>query len=108
MLNYILYANTKLDKIGLVLSDKYTFCNSSKEDLYHLFFECSRAQFFRKKFTSRRFDLGKENINVTLKEIVLGLPNRIDIINYLLIVGKLCIWQCKACIYPDFAMLSST
>ena len=28
VLNYILYTNTKLYKIGLVLSDKRTFCNS--------------------------------------------------------------------------------
>ena len=43
-LNYILYTNTKLYKIGLALSDKCTFCNSLKEDLYHLFLECSHAQ----------------------------------------------------------------
>ena len=105
VLNYILYTNTKLYKIGLVLSDKCTFCKSSKEDLYHLFFECSHVQSFWKKITSWWFNLGKENINVTLKEIILGLPNRTDIINYLLILGKLCIWECrKACIYPDFAM----
>ena len=105
VLNYILYTNTKLYKIGLVLTDKCTFCRSSKEDLYHLFFECSHVQSFWKKITSWWFNLGKENINVTLKEIILGLPNRTDIINYLLILGKLCIWECrKASIYPDFAM----
>ena len=50
-------------------------------------------------------NINVKNINVTLKEIILGLPNRTDIINYLLILGKLCIWECrKACIYPDFAM----
>ena len=40
---------------------------------------------------------------MTLKDIVLGLLNRTDIINYLIILGKLCIWECrKAGIYPDF------
>ncbi len=35
--------------------------------------------------------------------VYLGLTNRTDIINYLIILGKLCIWECrKAGIYPDF------
>ena len=51
------------------------------------------------------FQLVKENITMTLKDIILGLLNRTDIINYLIILGKLCtgIWECrKAGIYPDF------
>ena len=46
VLNYILYTNSKLFKIDLSLSDKCTFCGSSKEEMYHLFFECSHAQIF--------------------------------------------------------------
>ena len=42
-------------------------------------------------------------MTVTLKDIILGLLNRTDIINCLIILGKLCIWECrKAGIYPDF------
>ena len=42
---------------------------------------------------------------MTLKDIILGLLNRTDIINYLIILGKLCIWECrKAGIYPDFSI----
>ena len=60
---------------------------------------------FLEKITSWWFNLDKENINVTLKEIILGLPNKTDVINYLLILGKLFIWDCrKICIYPDFAL----
>ena len=60
---------------------------------------------FGKKITTWWFDLSKENINITLYDIILGLPNRLDIINYLIRLGKLCIWECrKACIYPDFAL----
>ena len=40
---------------------------------------------------------------MTLKDIILGLLNRTDVINYLINLGKLCIWECrKAGIYPDF------
>ena len=103
VLNYILYTNTKLFKIGLSLNDKCTFCDSSKEELHHLFFECSHVQIFWKTFSSWWFELVKENITLTLKDIILGLTNRTDIINYLIILGKLCIWECrKAGIYPDF------
>ena len=45
----------------------------------------------------------KENITVSLKDIILGLLNRTDMINYLMILEKLCIWECrKAGIFPDF------
>lgn len=60
---------------------------------------------FWKRFTSWWFALVKENISLALKEIILGLPNRTDIMNYLIILGKLCIWEWrKASIYPDFTM----
>ena len=43
VLNYILNTNSKLFKMDLSLNDKCTFCGSSKKELYHLFFECSRV-----------------------------------------------------------------
>ena len=103
VLNYIVYTNSKLFKIDLSLNDKCTFCGSSKEELHRLFFECSHAQIFWKTFSSWWFELAKENITMTLKDSILGLLNRTDIVNYLIILGKLCIWECgKAGIYPDF------
>ena len=40
---------------------------------------------------------------MTLKDIILGLLNRTNIINDLIILGKLSIRECrKAGIYPDF------
>ena len=104
VLNYILYTNSKLFKINLSLNDKCTVCSSAKEELHHLFFQCSHAQTFWKAFFSWCFELVKENITVSLKDIILGLLNRTDIINnYLIILGKLCIWECrKTGIFPDF------
>ena len=46
LLNYILFTNAKLLKIGLLLTDQCTFCNVNEETLYHLFFECSHVQAF--------------------------------------------------------------
>ena len=46
---------------------------------------------------------------MTLKDIILGLLNRTDVINYLIILGKLCIWECrKAGIHPDFNICLKT
>lgn len=40
---------------------------------------------------------------MTLKDIILGLLDRTDIINYLIIIGKLCILEGrKASIHSDF------
>ena len=102
MLNYILCTNSKLFEIDLSLNDKCTFCTSAKEELYQLFFECSHAQIFWKASSSLWFEFVKENITVSLKYTILGLLNRTHIINYLLIFGKLCIWECrKAGIFPN-------
>ena len=61
------------------------------------------AKIFWKTFSSVWFELVKENITVTLKDIILGLLNRTDVITYLINLGKLCIRECrKAGIYPDF------
>ena len=40
---------------------------------------------------------------MTLKYIILGLLHRTDVINYLIILGKQCVWECrKAGIHRDF------
>ena len=33
---------------------------------------------------------------MTLQDIILGLLDRTDIVNYLIILGKLCIWECTS------------
>ena len=96
LLSYILFTNIKLFKIGLSLTDQCTFCNLNEETLYHLFFECSRVQGFWECFVDWWRDVAHENLTMTIKDVMLGFrPERKDIINYLLILGKLCIWECK-------------
>ena len=60
-----------------------TFSGSSTEELYHLFSECSHAQIFWKIFPSWWLELVKENITVSLKDIILGVLNRTDITIFL-------------------------
>ncbi|MCV6630748.1 MAG: zinc-binding domain-containing protein [Flavobacteriaceae bacterium] len=89
LLNYILFTNVKLLKIGFALTDKCTFCNSYEETFYHLFFECSHVQAFWRCFVNWWADVADEKLTLALHDIILGLPKRTDILNYMIILGKL-------------------
>ena len=95
ILNRILFTNAKLFKIGLKESEKWSSCNTHKEDLFHLFFNCSYAQEFWKSFIAWWYGLSGESLNLGLKSIIVGIVDRVDVLNYLIILGKLCIWECR-------------
>ena len=95
ILNFILFTNDKLFKIGLSYSDKCSFCGTYTEDLYHLFFNCSFVQAFWNVFTVWWSDLSGEYLTLSLKDIMVGLLQRNDLLNYLIILGKLTIWECR-------------
>ena len=95
VLNFILFTNDKLFKIGLSDSDKCSFCGIYTEDLYHLFFNCSFVQAFWNVFIVWWFDLSGEYLTLSLKDIMVGLLKRNDLLNYLIILGKLTIWECR-------------
>ena len=40
-------------------------------------------------------DAADEKLTLALHDIILGLPKRTDILNYMIILGKLCIWECR-------------
>jgi len=46
VLNFILYTNTKLHKIGYITDDKCSFCKSEPETLLHLLFNCAYSKLF--------------------------------------------------------------
>ena len=95
VLNFILFTNDKLFKIGLSDSEKCSFCGTYTEDLYHLFFNCSFVQVFWNSFIVWWFDLSGENLILSLKDVIIGLLHRKDLLNYLTILGKLTIWECR-------------
>ena len=50
-------------------------------------------------------DLGGENLSLSLKDIIIGLLHRTDELNYLIILGKITIWESrKNTIYPNFRL----
>ena len=104
-LNFILFTNDKLFKIGLSDSDKCSFCGIYKEDLYHLFFNCSFVRVFWNSFTVWWSGISGENLSLSLKDIIIGFLQRKDLLNYLIILGKLTIWESrKKKYFPKFRL----
>ena len=93
LLNFILFTNDKLFKIGLSDSDKCSFCGTYTEDLYHLFFICSSVRVFWNRFAVWWSDISGENLSLSLKDIIIGFLQRKDLLNYLIILGKIFIWE---------------
>ena len=99
VLNFILFTNDKLFKIGLSDSDKCSFCGTYMEDLYHLFFNCSFVQAFWNVFIVWWFDLSGEYLTLSLKDIMVGLLNHITLLlswHYPLIVKVTAAWSAPA------------
>ena len=89
------FTNTKLFKIGFIESEKCSFCKVYKEDLYHLFYDCSYARSFWNMFNIWWSDLRGENLRLSLTDFIVGFFDRNDLLNYLIILGKLSIWECR-------------
>ena len=63
------------------------------EDLYHLFFNCSSVRVFWNRFAVWWSDISGENLSLSLKDIIIGFLHRKDLLNYLIILGKITIWE---------------
>ena len=40
-------------------------------------------------------DISGENLSLSLKDIIIGFLHRKDLLNYLIILGKITIWECR-------------
>ena len=96
ILNSILYANTKLFKIGYSELDKCTFCSNESETLHHLFFYCHYSSLFWKSFEKDCFTVSKQLNFLSLQDIVIGITApSCPLVNYLILIGKMHIWDCR-------------
>ena len=44
-----------------------------------------------------------ESLSLGLKHVIVGIVSRNDVLNYLIILGKLCFWECERNkIIPNF------
>ena len=95
ILNNITCTNILLKKLGKVDSDVCSFCCHSREELEHLFYLCPFSQVFWIGFLKLFwFENMKEDITLSLKEIIIGFHGKdLDFINYCILVGKSVIYQ---------------
>ena len=75
VVNSILFTNTKLFKIGFITEDKCSFSKSEWETLSHLFFDCIKTKSFWTDFESYFYSLSKEFVQLTLKDVIVGIIN---------------------------------
>ena len=89
VLNYILYTNDLLLKIGYVSSPNCTFCKENRETVHHILFECSFSRRFWSMVSFFLLNrLGSCGF-LSIRDIIIGiLKEEMDLINYKVILGK--------------------
>ena len=89
ILNNITCTNILLKKLGKVDSDVCSFCCRPREELKHLFYLCPFSQVFWIDFKLLWFENIKEDITLSLKEIIIGFRGKdLDVLNYCILVGE--------------------
>ena len=86
ILNDILFTNSRLAKIGLIQSDLCMFCNIGVETIDHLFFYCFYSCVFWEEFETYGFAIAKEQRKL--------MSAKCPLFNYLIVLGKLYLWNC--------------
>lgn len=81
--------------ISLTQLTQLCFWTISKEDLDHLFYGSSYSHDFWDIFCNWWTNLRGETLSLSLRDVIVGILNRNDLLNYLIILGKLCIWECR-------------
>ena len=96
ILNSILYTNKKSLKIGYCEHDRCSFCDKESETFHHLFFFCLYSNILCKHFENYYFTIAKRVMALSLRDIITGITTLLcPLINYLILVGKMYIWDCR-------------
>ena len=99
ILNSILYTNAKLYKIGFKTSDLCSFCSSESETLYHFLYLCPYSRDFWRDFEILWHELLNQNIQLSLQDVLVGILTQdspsAKLLNYLILIGKLYLWDCR-------------
>ena len=94
ILNGITFRNSRLAKIGSIPSDLCTFCNASPETRDHLFYLCKYAKEFWEQFEEFWMSITKQNVSLSLKDIIVGvIETNAFLLSYLIVLGNKTICQ---------------
>ena len=72
-----------------------SFCKSESETLRYLLFECLKTKRFWRDFESYFYSLSKEFVRLTLKDVVGVIITKCPLLNYLLLIAKIYLWECR-------------
>lgn len=102
----ILYINAKLYKIGFKLNDSCSVSSCEPETLCHFPYLCPFSVDFWRDFKVFWHQVLKENIWLSLQDILVGMirqnPPSANLLNYLIMIGKLYLWDCRRSqIFPN-------
>ena len=96
VLNSILFTNSKLFKIGYRTNNLCSFCKQESETIKHFFHDCPYSNLFWKNVELYYFVLRKQQLHLTLKDILIGiLTSESSLLNYLILIGKIYLWSCR-------------
>ena len=96
ILNDITFTNSRLAKIGYIPCDPCTFCNASPETRDHLFYFSKYAKEFWEQFEEFWMSITKQNVSLSLKDIIVGvIETNASLLNYLIVLGKSFIWNSR-------------
>ena len=109
ILNDITFTNSCLAKLGYIPCDLCTFCNASPETRDHLFYLCKYAKEFWEHFEEFWMSIMKQNVILSLEDIIVGVTEtNASLLNYLIVLGKYFIWNSrKQNNFPKFYLLTS-
>ena len=96
--NSILYTNELLCKIGYVFDPNCSFCHQTTETISHIFFDCSFSTSFWNEICGKILNKLSSCgcLSLEYREIILGfLTGEMDLLNYVLILGKTYLWTCR-------------
>jgi len=96
VLNCILFTNDLLFKIGYFPNPNCTFCNEALETIQHFLFNCAVSQtFWNDVIYNILSKLGSCGY-LLLSDVIDGfLREEMGLENYVLLVGKIYLWDCK-------------
>ena len=76
-----------------------SFCSSESETLYHFLYLCPYSRDFWRDFEILWHELLNENIQLSLQDVLVGILTQdspsAKLLNYLILIGKLYLWDCR-------------
>ena len=75
---------------------KCSFCRHEPETLHHLMVHCPYSEQFWTDFKSYFFSLTGQRVQLSMRDVLFGIiTSKCTLLNYLLLVGKLYLWECR-------------